>query len=120
MDFLTKPALNAGAAGYHFPVPFHTPGAASTGTKTPEFIAPVACEVVLMYGRASAGSVGATYRPVKNGSTTGTTSAATLTTSVSTAQSGVTLAAGDRLGLNVVAAGTSVTDLSVTFWVKVS
>lgn len=101
-----------------FPIPFHLPGAQSTGTKTPEFIAPWAGTIVQMRGRASAGSVGATYRPVLNGSVTGTTSAATLTSVVSTSQS-VAVAVGDRIGLNVVAAGTGVTDLSVTMAVEV-
>jgi hypothetical protein len=95
-------------------IPFHVSGSLTTGVKTAEFIAPFAMTVTSMRGRCAAGS-GATYRPSKNGGTAdGTTSAATGTTVVTTAQS-VSLAAGDRLTVNVVNAGTSASDLSVTF-----
>lgn len=106
-----------GAAGPTFvPIPFYISGSLSVGIKKPEFIAPVALTVTNMQGRCDSGA-SATYRPTKNGVDDGTTSAATGTTVVSTAQN-VTLAAGDRLGLDIVDAGTGV-DLSVTFWAQV-
>jgi hypothetical protein len=101
-----------------FPIAFHLPGAQTTGTKTPEFLCPWAGTITMMRGRASAGSSGATYRPVLNGSVAGTTAAATLTTVVATSQS-VSVAVGDRVALNVVSAGTGATDLSVTMSVEV-
>lgn len=98
-------------------VPFYISGTLTTGVKLPEFIAPVAMTVTSMKGRCATGS-SATYRPSKNGGTSdGTTSASTGQTVITTAQS-VSLAAGDRLGLNVVAAGTG-SDLSVTMWISV-
>jgi hypothetical protein len=101
------------------PIAFHLPGSVTTGVKTPAFICPWSGTLSIMRGRTSAGSVGATYRPVKNGSASGfTTSAATLTTVVSTSQS-VAVAAGDYIQLEVVAAGTGTTDLSVTMGVTV-
>lgn len=114
----TKPNFSVGAIGYGVAIPFHVTGALTTGVKKPEFIAPVAMTVVDMKARCGSGA-SATYRPSKNGGTTdGTTAAVTGTTVVSTTQS-LTLAAGDRLGINVVAAGTGA-DLSVTFWATVT
>lgn len=110
--------LAVGANYRSIAIPFHITGALSTGVKLPEFIAPVACTVVDMKGRCNSGA-SATYRPSKNGGTTdGTTSASTGTTVVSTSQS-VSLAAGDRLGINIVAAGTG-SDLSVTMWANIT
>ncbi len=116
--FLAEIHADAGIDGYFSPISYHFPGAVSTGLKTPEYLAPVAMEITLMYGRVSAGS-GVTYRPVKNGATNGTTSGATGTTSVSTGQS-LSLAAGDRLQLEVVNAGSGASNLSVTTWAKVT
>ena len=110
--------VSANVQGYHLPIPFHIPGSLSTGVKTPEFIAPVDMVVEEMRGRCSAGS-SVTYRPVKNGSTNGTTSASTGTSVVTTSQS-LSLAAGDRVQLEIVNAGSGGTDLSVTMWVRVS
>lgn len=96
------------------PVAFHVQGALTTGVKTPEFIAPFAGTITPMQGRCSAGS-GVTYRLVKNGSSNMTTSGSTGTTVVSTTVStNNTVAAGDRVQIEVVNAGTSGTDLSVT------
>ena len=95
-------------------IPFHISGSLTTGVKTAEFIAPFAMTITSMRGRVSAGT-GVTYRPSKNGgSADGTTSASTTTTVVNTAQS-LSLAAGDRLTVNVVNAGTGGANLSVTF-----
>ena len=102
------------AAFRTIPVAFHIPGSLTTGVKTPEFICPVAGTVTPMRGRCSAGS-GVTYRLVKNGSTNMDTSSATGTTVVSTTLStNNTVAAGDRVQIEVVNAGTGGTDLSVT------
>ena len=110
--------LNDIHGGYYVPIPFYIAGALSTGVKLPEFIAPVAMTVVSMKGRCNSGS-GAVYRPSKNGGTSdGTASAATGTTVITTTQS-VSLAAGDRLALNITTASTG-SDLSVTFWAKVT
>lgn len=108
--------LSVGADYRSFPVVVYLTGTVTTGTKTPEFIAPVACTVVSMLGRCNSGS-GAVYRPSKNaGTADGTASASTGTSVVTTSQS-LSLAAGDRLALRVTTAGG--TDLSVTFWVRV-
>lgn len=118
-DVTTKAYVDAAVTDF-IGVPFHFPGAQSTGVKTPAFIVPATCTLVTMRGRTSAGSVGATYRPIKNGSATSmTTSAATLTSVVTTAQSNIALAAGDYLQVEVVAAGTGATDLSVTLVLQV-
>jgi hypothetical protein len=67
-----------------------------------------------MRGRCSAGS-GVTYRLVKNGSSNMDTSSSTGTSVVSTTLStNNTVAAGDRVQIEVVNAGTGGTDLSVT------
>lgn len=95
-----------------FAIPFHVSGSVTTGSKAPQFIAPFAMTITMMRGVCASGA-SATYRPTKNGSVTGNTSASTGTTVITTAQS-VALAAGDRLGVNVVSAGTGV-DLSITF-----
>lgn len=97
-------------------IPFFIAGTLTTGTKLPEFIADRPMTVYTMRGRCNSGA-SATYRPAVNGTAGGTTSASTGTSVVTTAQS-VTLAAGDRLALNIVAAGTG-SDLSVTFWARV-
>lgn len=100
------------------PIPFHIPGTVTTGIKTPEFIFPVACTVVDMRTRLSAGTGTTTVRPSKNGgSSDGSTNNVT-TTSGNTSQS-LAFSAGDRLQLNVTAVGTTPTDLSVTFWANV-
>lgn len=106
--------------GYYVPVTIYVSGTLSTGVKKPVFIAPEAMTIVKMVGICDSGTgTGCTYRPSKNkGSSDGTTSAATLTSPVTTSQS-LSLAAGDRLGLNVVSAGTNAADLSVTFWARV-
>lgn len=96
------------------PIAYHIQGSLTTGVKTPEFICPVAGTISPMRGRCSAGS-GATYRLVKNGASNMNTSSATGTTVVSTTLStNNTVAAGDRVQLEIVSAGTGATDLSVT------
>lgn len=95
-------------------IPFHIQGTLTTGVKTPEFICPVAGTISPMRGRCSAGS-GVTYRLVKNGSSNMDTSSSTGTSVVSTTLStNTTVAAGDRVQIEVVNAGTGGTDLSVT------
>ncbi|CAB4174904.1 hypothetical protein UFOVP1131_76 [uncultured Caudovirales phage] len=96
------------------PISFHIAGTLTTGVKQPRFISPVACTLVNARAYAGGGS-GVTYRLVKNGSTNGNTSAtvgaAVVTTSLSTVTS---LAVGDILQIEIVSAGTSGADLSVT------
>ena len=96
------------------PISFHIAGSLSAGVKQPRFISPVACTLVNARAYAGGGS-GVTYRLVKNGSTNGNTSAtvgaAVVTTSLSTVTS---LAVGDTLQVEIVNAGTSGADLSVT------
>ena len=96
------------------PISFHIAGSLSAGVKQPRFISPVACTLVNARAYAGGGS-GVTYRLVKNGSTNGNTSAsvgaAVVTTSLSTVTS---LAIGDVLQIEIVSAGTSGADLSVT------
>jgi hypothetical protein len=96
------------------PISFHIAGTLATGVKQPRFISPVACTLVNARAYAGGGS-GVTYRLVKNGSTNGNTSAtvgaAVVTTSLSTVTS---LAVGDILQIEIVSAGTSGADLSVT------
>jgi hypothetical protein len=96
------------------PIPFHISGSLSTGVKFPRFISPIACTLVNSRAYAGGGS-GVTYRLVKNGATTGNTSAtvgaAVVTTSLSTVTS---LAVGDTLQVEIVSAGTSGAELSVT------
>ena len=96
------------------PISFHIAGTLAAGVKQPRFISPVACTLVNARAYAGGGS-GVTYRLVKNGSTNGNTSAtvgaAVVTTSLSTVTS---LAVGDILQVEIVSAGTSGADLSVT------
>jgi hypothetical protein len=102
------------AAFRTLPISFHLPGAQTTGVKTPEFISPVAGTITPMRGRCSAGSA-VTYRLVKNGASNMDTSAGTGTSVVSTTLStNNTVAAGDRIQLEVVNAGSGGTNLSVT------
>lgn len=96
------------------PIPFHISGTLSTGVKFPRFIAPVACTLVNSRAYAGGGS-GVTYRLVKNGATAGNTSATVGAAVVTTALSTVTsLAVGDTLQVEIVSAGTSGAELSVT------
>jgi hypothetical protein len=96
------------------PIPFHIAGSLSTGVKFPRFISPVACTLVNSRAYAGGGS-GVTYRLVKNGATAGNTSATVGAAVVTTALSTVTsLAVGDTLQVEIVSAGTSGADLSVT------
>lgn len=96
------------------PISFHIAGTLTTGVKQPRFISPVACTLVNARAYAGGGS-GVTYRLVKNGSTSGDTSASVGNAVVTTAQSTVTsLAVGDILQIEIVSAGTSGADLSVT------
>jgi hypothetical protein len=112
--------LSVAAAFRTLPVAFHSPGTLSVGVKTPEFICPVAGTISPMRGRVSVGS-GATYRLVKNGSSNMDTASATGTTVVSTTLStNNTVAAGDRVQLEIVNAGTSASNLSVTAALVVS
>ena len=96
------------------PISFHIAGTLAAGVKQPRFISPIACTLVNARAYAGGGS-GVTYRLVKNGSTNGNTSAsvgaAVVTTSLSTVTS---LAIGDVLQIEIVSAGTSGADLSVT------
>ena len=98
----------------YMPISFHIAGTLATGVKQPRFISPIACTLVNARAYAGGGS-GVTYRLVKNGSTNGNTSAtvgaAEVTTSLSTVTS---LAVGDILQVEIVSAGTSGADLSVT------
>lgn len=111
------PLPETGVAGYYIPIPFHITGSQTTGVKLPEFIAPVAMTVTKAYARCNSGS-GTAMRPSKNGgSSDGTILSSIGTSSVTNSQS-VSLAAGDRLTVNVTTAGTG-SDLSVTFWAKV-
>ena len=100
--------------GLHMPISFHISGALTAGVQLPRFISPVACTLSTARAYAGGGS-GVTYRLVKNGSTNGNTSAtvgsAVVTTSLSTVTS---LAVGDTLQVEIVSAGTSGADLSVT------
>ena len=98
----------------YMPISFHIAGTLATGVKQPRFISPIACTLVNARAYAGGGSA-VTYRLVKNGSTNGNTSAsvggAVVTTSLSTVTS---LAIGDVLQVEIVSAGTSGADLSVT------
>jgi hypothetical protein len=98
----------------YMPISFHIAGTLAAGVKQPRFISPIACTLVNARAYAGGGS-GVTYRLVKNGSTNGNTSAtvgaAVVTTSLSTVTS---LAIGDVLQIEIVNAGTSGADLSVT------
>ena len=98
----------------YMPISFHIAGTLATGVKQPRFISPIACTLVNARAYAGGGSA-VTYRLVKNGSTNGNTSAsvgaAVVTTSLSTVTS---LAIGDVLQIEIVSAGTSGADLSVT------
>jgi hypothetical protein len=100
--------------GLRIPISFHIAGTLSTGVKQPRFISPVACTLVNARAYAGGGSA-VEYRLVKNGATNGNTSAsvgaAVVTTSLSTVTS---LAVGDTLQIEIVSAGTSGADLSVT------
>jgi hypothetical protein len=96
------------------PIAFHISGSLSTGVKFPRFISPVACTLVNSRAYAGGGS-GVTYRLVKNGATAGNTSATVGAAVVTTALSTVTsLAVGDTLQVEIVSAGTSGAELSVT------
>jgi hypothetical protein len=96
------------------PISFHIAGTLSAGVKQPRFISPIACTLVNARAYAGGGS-GVTYRLVKNGSTnsntSGTVGNSVVTTSLSTVTS---LAVGDTLQVEIVSAGTSGADLSVT------
>jgi hypothetical protein len=100
--------------GLRMPISFHIAGTLTAGVKQPRFISPIACTLVNARAYAGGGS-GVTYRLVKNGSTNGNTSAtvgaAVVTTSLSTVTS---LAIGDALQVEIVSAGSSGADLSVT------
>lgn len=96
------------------PISFHIAGTLSTGVKQPRFISPVACTLVNARAYAGGGS-GVTYRLVKNGTTNGNTSGTVGNSVVTTALTTVTsLAIGDILQVEIVSAGTSGADLSVT------
>jgi hypothetical protein len=96
------------------PISFHIAGTLSAGVKQPRFISPVACTLVNARAYAGGGS-GVTYRIVKNGSTNSNTSATVGAAVVTTALTTVTsLAVGDTLQVEIVSAGTSGADLSVT------
>lgn len=119
VPYVKDDAGNTSSLANNIPIPFYIDGTISTGIKNPEFIAPVAMTIISMLGRCGTSSVGTVYRPSKNGgSADGTASSATTTSVVTTAQS-LSLAAGDRLALNITTAGTS-TNLSVTFWARVT
>ncbi len=96
------------------PISFHIAGALATGVKAPRFISPVACTLSTARAFANAGS-GVTYRLVLNASTNSNTSASIGQAVVATSLTGVTsLAVGDVLQVEIVSAGTSGADLSVT------
>lgn len=104
-------------SGYYVAIPIYVGGTLTTGVKKAEFIAPVAMTVTKMMGRCDSGA-NAQYRPSKNGGSTDGTQSAVTGTSVVTTTQNVALAVGDRLTINVTAAGTGV-DLSVTLWARV-
>jgi len=96
------------------PISFHIAGTLTTGVKAPRFISPVACTLSTARAFANAGSA-VTYRLVLNGSTNSNTSASVGQAVVATSLTGVTaLAVGDILQVEIVSAGTSGADLSVT------
>jgi hypothetical protein len=96
------------------PISFHIAGTLTTGVKAPRFISPVACTLSTSRAFANAGS-GVTYRLVRNTSTNSNTSASVGQAVVATSLTGVTsLAVGDVLQVEIVNAGTSGADLSVT------
>jgi hypothetical protein len=98
----------------HMPISFHIAGTLAAGVKAPRFIAPVAMTLITARAYANAGSA-VTYRLVKNGSTNSNTSASVGQAVVSTSLSTVTsLAIGDTLQVEIVSAGSSGADLSVT------
>lgn len=100
--------------GLRMPISFHIAGALTTGVKAPRFISPVACTLSTARAFANAGS-GVTYRLVLNASTNSNTSASVGQAVVATSLTGVTsLAVGDVLQVEIVNAGTSGADLSVT------
>lgn len=108
-----------GIAGYFLPIPFSVSGSLTTGVKKPVFIAPVAMTIVKMYAICDSGS-GAACRPSKNkGTSDGTILSSIGNASAASNSQSLSLAAGDRLGVNVTTAGTGV-DMSVTFWAEVS
>ena len=104
--------------GYYIPIPFAVAGAITTGVKKPVFIAPVAMTIVDMRTVLDAGS-GVAVRPSKNKGTSDGTQKTGITTSTSSTAQTLSLSAGDTLGINVTNAGTSASDLSVTFWARV-
>jgi hypothetical protein len=110
MSAADKTKINA----LEMPISFHIAGTLTAGVKQPRFISPVACTLVNARAYAGGGS-GVTYRLVKNGSTnsntSGTVGAAVVTTALTTVTS---LAVGDTLQVEIVSAGTSGADLSVT------
>ena len=96
------------------PISFHIAGALTTGVKAPRFISPVACTLSTARAFANAGS-DVTYRLVLNATTNSNTSANVGQAVVATSLTGVTsLAVGDVLQVEIVSAGTSGADLSVT------
>lgn len=104
-------------AGRKVAIPFFIASTLTTGVKLPEFIAPVAMTVTNAYARLNSGS-GAAIRPSKNGGTTDGTILSSIGTTVVNNSQSVTLAAGDRLALNITTASGS--DLSVTFWANIT
>lgn len=101
----------------YMPISFHIAGTLTAGIKQPRFISPIACTLVNAQAYAGGGS-GVTYRLVRlsggtttNSNTSGTVGNSVVTTSLSTVTS---LAAGDTLQVEIVSAGTSGADLSVT------
>jgi hypothetical protein len=100
--------------GLRMPISFHIAGTLTTGVKAPRFISPVACTLSTARAFANAGS-DVTYRIVLNSSTNSNTSASVGQAVVATSLTGVTsLAVGDVLQVEIVSAGTSGADLSVT------
>lgn len=100
--------------GLRMPISFHIAGTLTAGVKAPRFISPVACTLSTARAFANAGSA-VTYRLVLNASTNSNTSAGVGQAVVATSLTGVTsLAVGDVLQVEIVSAGTSGADLSVT------
>lgn len=114
-DTATKAYVDAAITDL-FPIPFHFPGAASAGVKTPVFISPWSGTILL--SRFVAGTAGAStvFRVRKNGAQiTGTPSA--FTASVQSVNHNVAVAAGDTIQIEVTTAGTA-SDLSITVVVQ--
>lgn len=99
----------------NFAIPFHIANTVTTGLKVPKWIATAACTLRGARAVVNAGS-GVTYRVYVNGAApTGMTTSGAVGTSSSLHDfNDVTVAVGDVVQVNVIGAGTSASDLSIT------